>query len=121
MACCKWCKLEMSAPETRGCAGYDVDYPDGTKMRPIPYGEEVRFADVDHAPPTPTEAQRQEWREDCQQRRCSDCNIAGGSFHHPGCDMEECPRCHFQLISCGCLDEPDEKRDDDLPDGHTVH
>lgn len=44
--------------------------------------------------------------------RCHDCNITAGHYHHPGCDMERCPRCGGQLIACGCLDEADD--DDDL-------
>lgn len=34
--------------------------------------------------------------------RCHDCGIAPGGFHHPGCDIEICPRCKGQLISCDC-------------------
>lgn len=34
--------------------------------------------------------------------RCGDCGIQSGGFHHLGCDLEDCPRCHRQLISCGC-------------------
>lgn len=33
---------------------------------------------------------------------CHDCNAADGHMHHPGCDMERCPICGRQLISCGC-------------------
>ena len=36
--------------------------------------------------------------------RCHDCGIINkkGNYHHPGCDMERCPKCKGQLISCGC-------------------
>lgn len=34
--------------------------------------------------------------------RCGDCGIRKGGFHHLGCDMEQCPRCRRQLLSCGC-------------------
>jgi len=34
--------------------------------------------------------------------RCHDCGAKDGHFHHPGCDWEECPRCHGQLIGCDC-------------------
>ena len=36
--------------------------------------------------------------------RCHDCNIVNGfpHYHHPGCDMERCPVCGGQLISCDC-------------------
>ncbi|MDQ3322838.1 MAG: hypothetical protein M3525_10495 [Acidobacteriota bacterium] len=43
------------------------------------------------------------------ERRCHDCNIAPEGFHHPGCDMERCPNCRGQLISCGCLDDEQEE------------
>ena len=37
-------------------------------------------------------------------KRCHDCNIMNktGNYHHLGCDMERCPKCGGQLISCGC-------------------
>jgi hypothetical protein len=33
---------------------------------------------------------------------CHDCRVFKGEFHVPGCDMEECPVCGEQLISCDC-------------------
>lgn len=33
---------------------------------------------------------------------CHDCNAKPAHKHHPGCDMERCPKCKGQLISCRC-------------------
>ncbi len=33
---------------------------------------------------------------------CTDCRVERGEFHVPGCDAEECPNCHEQLITCEC-------------------
>lgn len=89
MAMCNWCGKEMTEhPDT--CAGNDeVEFPDGVKLPSLPY---VPGSD----------------------RRCHDCGIAAGGKHHPGCDMERCPRCAGQIISCGCLDEENK---DKLPSG----
>jgi hypothetical protein len=37
--------------------------------------------------------------------RCPDCGVKQGRHHHPGCDWEECPRCHGQSLGCSCNDE----------------
>jgi hypothetical protein len=34
---------------------------------------------------------------------CHDCLVENGQYHVLGCDVEECPSCAGQLISCGCL------------------
>ena len=77
MAVCVYCKQEMVGG-TDDCFDAQVKYPDGTIMEAVPYdGPE----------------------------RCHDCSVKHGGRHHPGCDMERCPRCGGQLISCGCLSE----------------
>lgn len=41
---------------------------------------------------------------------CHDCGVTELRYHHPGCDMEICPECMGQLISCPCeVDEDDIK------------
>ncbi len=40
--------------------------------------------------------------DDGSEGVCHDCNARPGEYHHPGCDMEVCPKCGGQLISCGC-------------------
>ena len=40
---------------------------------------------------------------------CHDCGAHIGEYHHPGCDMERCPKCGGQMIGFhGC------KVDDDI-------
>jgi len=77
---CEYCKKEMTSNNTVTCSEKTVKYPDGTELSVVPY-EPERKGD-----------------------RCHDCNILDGGSHHPGCDVERCPRCGGQLISCGCLD-----------------
>ena len=36
---------------------------------------------------------------------CHDCRVLKGELHVPSCDVEECPACGGQIISCDCLFE----------------
>jgi len=82
MATCGWCKKDMSDNHVNSCEGnMVVEFPDGTKLPASTY----HFDESDG--------------------RCHDCNIKHGGFHHPGCDVERCPRCGGQLITCGCLNK----------------
>jgi hypothetical protein len=40
--------------------------------------------------------------------KCHDCDVPEGALHQVGCDMERCPFCGGQLISCRCLDRESE-------------
>ena len=48
------------------------------------------------------------WGQERKPRRspagfpCKDCATPLGGIHHHGCDVEECPVCHGQAISCSC-------------------
>lgn len=39
--------------------------------------------------------------------KCHDCGVEEGQLHELGCDMERCPKCFRQLISCGCFKDFD--------------
>lgn len=108
MAICDWCYQEMSSNTTNTCTGNEfVEFPDGEKLPAIKYTNVglSRYVGV-------LDGYTNEKIEDSNQR-CHDCNIQVGGYHHPGCDMEECPRCHGQLISCGCLDDEEEEEEEE--------
>ena len=84
MAVCDYCEKDMLLVDS--CIEVEIKSK-GKVHKPIPYGKEEA-----------------EWKSE----RCHDCNAKRGGFHHPGCDVERCPICGGQLISCGCLEEEDE-------------
>jgi uncharacterized protein YcnI len=50
----------------------------------IPYGSEAQDWHAGRAP-------------------CHDCAVVKGQLHVPGCDVEQCPQCDGQAISCDCI------------------
>jgi len=82
-ALCKECKCGMK--ESDGCRLFGIPMKDGSTGDPIKHGEETRS----------------DWGRD--GKRCHDCGAKPGHYHHPGCDVEECPGCGGQLIGCACL------------------
>lgn len=59
----------------------------GRDLKRIPYGSELT-----------------RWR----RATCGDCDVRKGQLHVVGCDIEECPACGTQAISCGCRDDEEE-------------
>lgn len=78
---CKFCDRPYSSP--KGCTPYIMEV-DGVKYNSIPYGEDGKG---DFGP------------------FCPDCGTPLGETHHSGCDIERCPCCHMQYISCSCYNE----------------
>ena len=102
MAVCKYCELEMHTAE--GCKKMPVKTVDG-EFDPIPYGSESRDK-------SPAPGQYHHGVLIGDPPRCHDCSAFPGFYHHVGCDWEECPRCHDQLLSCDC--EPVEKEAEEI-------
>ena len=48
---------------------------------------------------------------------CHDCKVKTGKPHQDGCDIEECPICHKQLITCDHKEGRDFTPSDRLPFG----
>jgi hypothetical protein len=55
------------------------------------------------------EARYMEFLGEPDYTHCGDCAVALGQIHVRGCDIEECPKCHRQLLSCGCQFDEDEE------------
>jgi hypothetical protein len=81
MVACKYCSLEMTTGA--GCTPEQIVI-DGVGYEPVRHGHERGWTGRATA-------------------RCGDCGALPGNVHHHGCDMERCPRCGRQSITCGCL------------------
>ena len=41
--------------------------------------------------------------KDITRTNCPDCGVNPAEYHLLNCDIERCPKCNSQLISCGCF------------------
>ncbi len=53
-----------------------------------------------------------DWGEDYPEQSCGDCGSKYGEQHFSGCDVERCPACGGQMLSCDC--GPGYDVDDDM-------
>lgn len=98
MAICTWCDREMT--EATSCT-VNVLYQGGV---------EVAVAKFDSGRGQPR-------MERCGD--CGDCGVSRRGYHHPGCDLQRCPVCRRQMISCDCrFDEDPPDMVDDFDEVH---
>jgi hypothetical protein len=44
----------------------------------------------------------EDYPSEVYERPCHDCNALPGQLHHVACDMERCPKCQGQMLTCAC-------------------
>jgi len=99
MAICEYCNQEEL--DGVGCTlSVREDLPNGLSANRVRYGEETL-----------------EWGAG-KGWPCGDCSCPPNSFHHAGCDIDQCSICRGQVATCGCTYDDDELDAPVDPEGH---
>jgi hypothetical protein len=126
MAICDWCGKDKCDRTLGTCSGNStVTFPDGVTLPAMPFVPLRRMlpeewwatwrkcreemGDDSRALDSEGEAAKRHEHYQANWDRCRSCLVLAGGHHHPGCGSEKCPRCGYQLISCGCLGGDDEE------------
>lgn len=72
----------------------------GKRYHRLKYGEEIWLDD--DGQPYKDEGGKPYDHKNLANKPCHDCAAIRGQLHCEGCDVEQCPRCRNQHISCGC-------------------
>ena len=115
MVKCLDCEQEML--EAQGCT---LKYVEGLRE----YARSPTASGTMHYIPECTRSEMRErlkygedgYTDDEEHVQCRDCGAKRSHLHHFGCDMERCPKCKGQMISCGCFAEVT-PRDGGMNDG----
>ncbi len=62
----------------------------------------IRIEDTDYAPLPYKKRKETVFTKGGPLRRCPECNILPGGFHHVGCVFELCPKCGEKWVYCRC-------------------
>lgn len=99
----KWERIESVATEPgEGDVEYNGIVMDAEWPAEIEAAQEIKMVSVGDSLFKRTPFGQEKDMPTDRMGNCGDCGVLKGQLHVPDCDIEQCPRCHGQLISCDC-------------------